>query len=144
MHMEQMNPDEVCVCGHTQFDHEVFHVDVTEVEIGECEPMCECEEYKKREHFVFKTQAVVYWETDADGNVVKVTVVPASRSPHYISHGLSFVEVDGSVQRDPVTGQPIGTLVGVAIEDIVTGKQVNLYLDPQGRRFYASFTPQSS
>ena len=48
------------------------------------------------------------------------------------------------MQRDPVTGQPIGTLVGVAIEDIVTGKQVNLYLDPQGRRFYASFTPQSS
>ena len=98
MHMEQIKPDEVCVCGHTQFDHEVFHVDVTEVEIGECEPMCECEEYKKREHFVFKTQAVVYWETDADGNVVKVTVVPASRSPHYISHGLSFVEVDGEVR----------------------------------------------
>lgn len=55
----------------------------------------------------------------------------------------TYVEVDGSVQRDPVTGQPIGTLVGLAIEDIVTGQQINLYLDPQGRRFYASFTPEA-
>ena len=54
---------------------------------------------------------------------------------------VTFVEVDGAVQRNPVTGQPIGTLLGVAIEDIVTGQRINAYLDPQGRLFYASFTP---
>ncbi len=56
---------------------------------------------------------------------------------------LTFVEVDGAVQRDPVTGQPIGTLVGVAIEETLTGQRINAYRDPQGRLFYASFTPQS-
>ncbi|HOB49680.1 MAG TPA: hypothetical protein PKK01_10260 [Mycobacterium sp.] len=55
---------------------------------------------------------------------------------------VTFVEVDGSVQRNPVTGQPVGTLLGLAVEDVVTGRQINAYLDPQGRRFYASFSPQ--
>ena len=55
----------------------------------------------------------------------------------------TFVEVDGAVQRNPVTGQPIGTPVGVAIENIVTGQRINAYLDPQGLLFYASFTPDS-
>jgi hypothetical protein len=55
----------------------------------------------------------------------------------------TYVQVDNPVQTDPVTGQPIGTLVGTAIEDIVTGQRINLYVDPQGQRFYASFTPQS-
>ncbi len=53
----------------------------------------------------------------------------------------TYVQVDQPVQTDPVTGQPIGTLVGTAIEDVVTGQQINLYVDPQGQRFYASFTP---
>ncbi len=56
---------------------------------------------------------------------------------------VTFVEVDGSVQRDPVTGQPIGTLLGVAVEDIVTGQRINAYVDPQGRLFYASFIPEA-
>jgi hypothetical protein len=55
----------------------------------------------------------------------------------------TYVEVDGSVQKNPVTGQPIGTLVGLAIEDIVTGQKINAYRDPQGRLFYASFTPET-
>ncbi len=55
----------------------------------------------------------------------------------------TFVEVDGAVQRDPGTGQPIGTLVGVAVEDILTGQRINAYRDPQGRLFYSSFVPQS-
>ena len=54
---------------------------------------------------------------------------------------VTFVEVDGPVQRNPVTGQPIGTLLGVAVQDIVTGKTINAYRDPQGLLFYASFTP---
>ena len=56
----------------------------------------------------------------------------------------TFVEVDGAVQRNPVTGQPVGDLLGVAIEDIVTGQRINAYLDPQGRLFYASFSPDAA
>ena len=59
------------------------------------------------------------------------------------SQVVTFVEVDGAVARNPVTGQPIGTLLGVAVEDIVTGQRINAYLDPQGRLFYASFTPDT-
>ena len=74
--------------------------------------------------------------------------VPSSDQTIAITNDLAggqvatFVEVDGAVDRDPVTGQPIGTLLGLAIEDIVTGQQINAYRDPQGRLFYASFTPQ--
>lgn len=59
------------------------------------------------------------------------------------SQVATFVEVDGTVARNPFTGQPIGTLLGLAIEDIVTGQRINAYLDPQGRLFYASFTPEA-
>lgn len=48
-----------------------------------------------------------------------------------------------TIERNPVTGQPIGTLLGVAVQDIVTGQRINAYVDPQGRLFYASFTPES-
>jgi hypothetical protein len=54
----------------------------------------------------------------------------------------TFVEVDGAVQRDPVTGQPIGTYLGIALQDIATGQRINAYRDPQGRLFYASFNPE--
>jgi hypothetical protein len=54
----------------------------------------------------------------------------------------TFVEVDGSVQRDPVTGQPIGRYLGVAVEDIATGQRINAYRDPGGLLFYASFIPE--
>jgi len=46
------------------------------------------------------------------------------------------------VQRDPVTGQPIGTYLGIALQDIATGQRINAYSDPQGRLFYASFNPE--
>ncbi len=59
------------------------------------------------------------------------------------SRVATFVEVDGTVARNPLTGQPIGTLLGLAIEDIVTGQRINAYLDPQGRLFYASFAPDA-
>lgn len=71
--------------------------------------------------------------------------VPSSDHTVAITNDLNaemvatFVEVDGSVARSPLTGQPIGTLLGVAVYDTVTGKQINAYLDPQGLLFYASF-----
>lgn len=52
---------------------------------------------------------------------------------------VSFVEIDGSVYRDPVTGQPVGEDQGVAVRDTLTGHTINQYIDPYGRLFYASF-----
>ncbi len=51
----------------------------------------------------------------------------------------TFVEVDGSVLRNPFDARPIGTLLGLAVEDTSTGQQINAYSDPQGLRFYTSF-----
>lgn len=51
----------------------------------------------------------------------------------------TFVEVDGPVLRNPFDARPIGRLLGVAIEDTVTGQGIDAYEDSQGRRFYASF-----
>lgn len=56
---------------------------------------------------------------------------------------VSFAEVAGEVQRDPVTGQPIGTLVGMAVYDTETGHTINQYKDPNGLLFYASFQVNS-
>lgn len=87
-------------------------------------------------------------DPNAPGAAPGPFTVPSSDGSVAITNDLSgdqvatFVEVDESVARNPVTGQPIGTLVGVAVEDVVTGKRINLYVDPQGRRFYASFTPE--
>lgn len=86
---------------------------------------------------------------DAPGAAPGPFTVPSSDGSVAITNDLAgnqvatYVEVDVPVQTDPVTGQPIGTLVGLAIEDIVTGQRINLYVDPQGQRFYASFTPES-
>lgn len=52
---------------------------------------------------------------------------------------VSYVEIDGAVARDPVTGQPRGRLLGPAITDTKTGYTVNAYEDPDGKRFFASF-----
>lgn len=51
----------------------------------------------------------------------------------------TFVEVDGSVLRNPFDARPIGNLLGVAIEDTATGQRIHAFSDPQGLRFYASF-----
>lgn len=51
----------------------------------------------------------------------------------------TFVEVDGAVLRNPFSGQPIGTRLGVAVEDDVSGQSIAAFEDPQGLRFYASF-----
>ena len=74
--------------------------------------------------------------------------VPSSDQSIAITNDLggqqlaTFVEVDGPVQRDSVTGQPIGRYVGVAVEDIASGQRINAYRDPGGLLFYASFVPE--
>ena len=51
---------------------------------------------------------------------------------------VSYVEVDGAVARDPASGQPVGRLLGPAVIDTRTGYTVKAYVDPVGRRFFAS------
>jgi hypothetical protein len=52
---------------------------------------------------------------------------------------VSYVEIDGDVVRHPVTAQPVGRLLGPAVIDTRTGYSVKAYVDPAGRRFFASF-----
>lgn len=54
------------------------------------------------------------------------------------SMAVSYVEVDGAVARDPASGQPVGRLLGPAVIDTRTGYTVKAYVDPVGRRFFAS------
>lgn len=56
---------------------------------------------------------------------------------------VSYAEVAGNVARDPSTGQPLGTLVGMAVYDTETGHTINQYIDPNGVLFYASFDASS-
>lgn len=53
----------------------------------------------------------------------------------------TFVEVEGPVLRNPFDGQPIGSLLGLAVEDTVTGQRINAFRDPEGKLFYSSFAP---
>jgi len=55
----------------------------------------------------------------------------------------TFVEVEGAVLRNPFDGRPIGSLLGVAVEDTVTGQRINAFRDPEGKLFYSSFAPAS-
>ena len=52
---------------------------------------------------------------------------------------VSYIEIDGSVARDAVSGQPIGTLIGLAVHDSSINHDIYQYVDPEGRRFYSSF-----
>ena len=51
---------------------------------------------------------------------------------------VAYIEIDGPVAKN-AQGQPIGTLQGPAIINNATGFTVNAYIDPNGKRFYASF-----
>ena len=51
---------------------------------------------------------------------------------------VTYVEIDGAVAKN-ASGQPIGALQGVAITNNATGYKVYAYVDPNGKRFYASF-----
>lgn len=53
---------------------------------------------------------------------------------------VTFVEVDGPVLRNPWSSQPIGTNLGVAVTDTITGQKIFAYSDPAGLRFFASFS----
>lgn len=57
---------------------------------------------------------------------------------------VTYAEVAGLVARDPTTGQPLGTLVGMAVYDTQTGHTINQYIDPNGVLFYASFDARSA
>jgi hypothetical protein len=53
---------------------------------------------------------------------------------------VSYVEVDGPVARNALTGQPIGANWGLAVDDLSTGHQINQFIDPDGKIFYTSFS----
>lgn len=55
----------------------------------------------------------------------------------------TYVEVDGKVLRNPWNLQPVGTLLGLAVKDTLSGQEINAYVDPDGRCFYSSFSPSS-
>jgi len=57
---------------------------------------------------------------------------------------VTYAEVAGSVARDSATGQPLGTLVGMAVYDTQTGHTINQFIDPNGVLFYASFDVRPS
>ena len=88
-------------------------------------------------------------DPNAPGAAPGPFTVPSTSGSVAITNDLAgnqvatYVQVDQPVQTNPLTGQPIGTLVGLAVENIMTGGQINLYVDPQGNRFYASFTPEA-
>ncbi len=68
-------------------------------------------------------------------------------SPHSInvqntlqqSSQVSYVEVDGSVMRNPFSSTPIGQNLGLAVKDLATGHEIYKYVDPDGKNFYGSF-----
>ena len=51
---------------------------------------------------------------------------------------VSYIEIDGPVAKDAVSGQPIGTLMGLAVHDSSINHTIYQYVDPTGKRFYAS------
>lgn len=56
----------------------------------------------------------------------------------------TYVETGGAVMRDPYSGQPIGTSLGAAVIDTVTGATIWCYQDPNNAIFYASFAAASA
>lgn len=51
---------------------------------------------------------------------------------------VAYIEIDGPVLKN-LLGQPVGALQGAAVINNATGFTINAYLDPNGKRFYASF-----
>ena len=60
------------------------------------------------------------------------------------SQVATYVETGTAVMRDPFSGQPIGTLLGAAVIDTITGATIWCYQDPNNSIFYASFTAASA
>jgi len=82
---------------------------------------------------------------DPDNNPVGPFTVPSSDQTVAITQDfeassfVSYVEVDGPVVRNSVTGQPIGANQGLAVDDTSTGHRINQYIDPDGKIFFSSF-----
>ena len=82
---------------------------------------------------------------DPENNPPVPFTVPSSDQTVAITHDfdngafVSYVEVDGPVVRNALTGQPIGANWGLAVDDLSTGHQIHQYRDPDGKIFYASF-----
>ncbi|UOD50415.1 DUF4214 domain-containing protein [Orrella daihaiensis] len=82
---------------------------------------------------------------DPENNPPVPFTVPSSDQTVAITHDfddgafVSYVEVDGPVVRNTLTGQPIGADWGLAVDDLSTGHQIHQYIDPDGKIFYASF-----
>ena len=76
--------------------------------------------------------------------------VPSSDHTIAITNDLNgslvatYVETGAAVMRDPFSGQPIGTLLGAAVVDTVTGATIWCYKDPNNAIFYASFAAASA
>jgi hypothetical protein len=77
------------------------------------------------------------WTVSSGYGIVAITNDLTARSV------TTFVEVNGSVLRNPYTCQPIGVNLGVAITDPdldpTGGGTIWKFLDPTGKAFYASF-----
>ena len=59
---------------------------------------------------------------------------------------VAYIEIDGPVTKNAL-GQPIGILQGVAVINNATEFIINAYVDPNGKRFFASFpvvSPEST
>jgi len=76
--------------------------------------------------------------------------VPSSDQTFFISNDLagasyvSYVEIDGPVMKNMSGKYPVGTYVGVAITDTLTGSKVSEYIDPNGKHFYTSIPVEST
>ena len=87
---------------------------------------------------------------DAPGAAPGPFTVPSQDHSIPISfdlHGarqVTFVETDSAVLRNPWNLQPVGRLLGTAVEDTLTGQKILAYSDPQDRRFFSSFEASSS
>lgn len=84
-------------------------------------------------------------DPDAPGAAPGPFTVPSQDHSIPISFDLNgtqqttFVEIEGKVLANPFNSLPVGELLGIAVEDTVTGQTIKAYQDPNGRRFYSSF-----
>ncbi len=84
--------------------------------------------------------------SDPDNNPPGPFTVPSSdqtvaiTQPGSPANFVSYIEVDGPVTRNSVTGQPVGADWGLAVYDTSTGHTINQFVDPEGRVFYSSFS----
>ncbi len=82
---------------------------------------------------------------DASGAAPGPFTVPSVDHTVAITNDLNgamtatYVEIDGDVLKNPWSNLPVGKLLGVAVEDTLSGQKIYAYEDPDGRRFYSSF-----